>query len=247
MRIHVLSDLHLEFGPFAPPRVEAEVVVLAGDIDRGRRGVRWARESFADVPVVYVAGNHEYYGKALPKLTDELRAEGDGRLHVLEQDQVEIGGVPVFGCTLWTDLELLDDPARAREDAVERMNDYRLIRHSPTFRRLRPADTVAMHRRSVAWLKDAVEQGRTEGAVIMTHHAPSARSLPEAFAASPLSPCYASALDALVEASRARLWIHGHTHHPVDYVVGQTRVVSNPRGYVDEPVSGFEPALVLDL
>jgi len=58
MRIHILSDLHLEFGDFDPPRTDADVVVLAGDIHVGTRGVAWARERFHPTPVL---GNHEYY------------------------------------------------------------------------------------------------------------------------------------------------------------------------------------------
>jgi len=75
VQIRVLSDLHNEFASFVPPKVGADVTVLAGDTDIGKRGVGWAAAAFAGWPVIYVAGNHEYYGRAIPKLTgDELRA-----------------------------------------------------------------------------------------------------------------------------------------------------------------------------
>jgi predicted phosphodiesterase len=75
MRFHVLSDLHLEFGPFNPPAVEADAVILAGDIHPGRNGLKWALATFPNRPVIYVLGNHECYGQTLPKLTMELHEE----------------------------------------------------------------------------------------------------------------------------------------------------------------------------
>lgn len=246
MRIHVLSDLHLEFAPFQPPAAAADVTVLAGDIDRGKRGLQWAHQAFGDRPVVYVAGNHEYYAHALPKLTNELLAASEEPVHFLERTSAEIEGVWFFGCTLWTDFQLLGSPALARDTAQLKMNDYRKIRVTPQYRKLRSRDTLALHYRSRAWLEAAIERGETHGAVIVTHHAPSARSLAPHPAPDWLQPAYASALDPLVEASGARLWVHGHTHWPVDYWIGKTRVISNPRGYADEPTSGFDPALVVE-
>ena len=54
-------------------------------------------------------------------------------------------------------------------------------------------------------------------------------------------------MDSFVESSGVPLWIHGHTHHNVDYTVGRTRVFTNQRGYPEEPVAGFHPGLLLDL
>jgi len=247
MRIQILSDLHLEFSPLNLPAVEADATVLAGDINRGKRGLQWARQTFAGRPVVYVAGNHEYYTHALPKLTQELGAASDDILHFLEQGRVECGGVRFLGCTLWTDFQLLGTPLLARDTAQLKMNDYRKIRVSPQYCKLRARDTLDLHYRSRHWLEEAVEHGETRGAVIITHHAPSARSLSPEAPADWLSPAYASDLDTLIEASEAMLWVHGHTHRPVDYRVGGTRVISNPRGYADEPVVGFDPGLVIEL
>jgi hypothetical protein len=112
---------------------------------------------------------------------------------------------------------------------------------------LRARDTLDLHYGSRRWLDAVIERGDTSGAVIVTHHAPSARSLPPERSADWPSAAYASDLEPLVEASKARLWVHGHTHWPVDYRIGETRVISNPRGYTDEPVAGFDPALVIDL
>jgi predicted phosphohydrolase len=161
MRIHVLSDLHLGFGEFSPPRTDADVVILAGDIDQGLRGVRWARRSFGDMPVLYVIGNHEYYGQALPKLTGQFIAEGaDWPVRVLERSGVVLDGLRFLGCTLWTDLALYGDPYLAGVSLAQGMTDFRAIRVSPAYRRFRPSDAASLHRASVAWLKS--EWGRCD-------------------------------------------------------------------------------------
>jgi predicted phosphodiesterase len=97
MRIRVYSDLHLEFGPFDPPSsADVDVVVLAGDIDVKGRGVAFA-ERFP-CPVVYVPGNHEYYGGSIPRLTEKLKEAARGsHVHVLDGDSVVLGGTRVLG------------------------------------------------------------------------------------------------------------------------------------------------------
>jgi predicted phosphodiesterase len=248
MRIRILSDLHLEFGPVELPEVEADVVVLAGDVHKGMRGLGWARERFGETPVVYVLGNHEYYGEALPRLREKLEHEAAGSsIHLLENRAVEIGGVSFFGCTLWTDLELHGDVRLAEIEANARMTDFRAIRVSPKYRRLRPADTAVLHRASRRWLAAALASTSPGPRVVVTHHAPSARSLDPRTGWQLVSAAYGSHLDDLVAASGAALWIHGHTHHAVDHRIGETRVLSNPRGYRDETVKGFDAGLVVEV
>lgn len=97
MRIHVLSDLHLEFSPFAPQVTAADVIILAGDIHVKGRGVPWARQAF-EGPVLYVPGNHEFYGGHLSHTLASMRAEADTRVRVLERDDVVINGTRFLGC-----------------------------------------------------------------------------------------------------------------------------------------------------
>jgi hypothetical protein len=101
MRLHILADLHLECGSFQPSKVKADAVVLAGDIFNGVQGLEWALKTFPDQPVVFVAGNHEYYGGDIPKLTGELRKLAKGtNVHFLENDSVCIGDIVFLGATL---------------------------------------------------------------------------------------------------------------------------------------------------
>ena len=248
MRLHLLSDLHLEFAEMYPPEVEADVVVLAGDIDLGRKGRIWARDNFPGRPVVYVLGNHEFYRNSLPDLTVSLRQETDGgSIHVLENSAVEIAGYTFLGCTLWTDFRLSPNPEFAMTNAERMMSDYSVIQFSPERRRLRAHDTVQLHAESVAWLREALKQHDCRRTIVVTHHAPSAQSGAPFHVHSPLTPAFASNLDALVEASGVPLWIHGHTHYNVDYRLGSTRVLSNQRGYPDQSCPGFDPARVVEL
>jgi Icc-related predicted phosphoesterase len=248
MRVRFFSDLHLEFGPFEPPPAEADVVVLAGDVHLGVRGVRWAREAFPDKPVVYVPGNHEYYGHALPRLTEKMRdAARDSQVHVLDEEAVRIGDTTFLGATLWTDLELFGNRELAEASVQLALTDYERIRVSPKYRRLRPADTRKLHLYARTWLEAELARDPSGPAVVVTHHAPTPLSLDARFPTDPIQAGYASDLEELIRRHRPALWIHGHTHARHDYRVGETRVVCNPRGYTDEPVEEFDPAWTIEV
>ena len=248
MRLHLLSDLHLEFAPFEMPAVESDVIVLAGDVHTGRNGLKWIREAIPEKPVIYVLGNHEFYGETLPKLTDELRAEAEGtNVHVLENSRVEIGGVTFLGATLWTDFALNGDPVIGGLVAEQGMTDFRRIRTSPGYRKLRASCVRRLHADSVLWLRQETAAYRGRKAVVVTHCAPSAHSIHARYSGEPLNVAFASHLDDLVAESGAVLWVHGHSHNATNYVIGQTRVIANPRGYPDEINTGFNPTLVVEV
>jgi len=104
-----------------------------------------------------------------------------------------------------------------------------------------------MHLESRAWLGEQVSADAGKKKVIVTHHAPSPRSFPPHRMNHPLSPAYASDMEAIIAASGAALWVHGHIHHCSDYVIGSTRVVTNTRGYPEEKETGFNPSLVVEV
>ena len=247
MRLHILSDLHLEFAGFRVPSVDCDVVILAGDTHVGCEGIAWAADTFGDRPVVYVPGNHEYYGYALPKhVADMRRATRGTSVHVLDRGVLELDGVRILGCTLWTDFALDGHPRLARRLADETLWDYREISVLPRGRHLQPADTARRHHQARRWLQD--ELARASGpTVVATHHAPSRQSVSPEADDKPYTPAYASNLDDLVAGSGAALWIHGHTHLPRDYRLGATRVVCNPRGYPGQNADTFDPGLVLEV
>lgn len=144
LRIRYMSDLHLEFSDFTPPPLEADIVVLAGDIHTGTEGLDWAARSFPETPVLYLPGNHEYYGFDLPTLYRELAAYAKRLgIHFMNNQEVIVGGVRIIGSTIWTDFKLLGPSTLAMLAAETGMNDYQQITHGD--RSLRPIDTKSLH------------------------------------------------------------------------------------------------------
>lgn len=251
MNVLVLSDIHLEMQTYRPAPSGYDAVLAAGDIGLGLRGLEWLRQAFPDRPVLYVAGNHEYYGGAIPHLTDKLRAAAaDGHVRFLENDTMVLDGCRFLGCTLWTDFRLHgegDAELDAVAEASSRMSDYKRIRHSPRYRRLHPGDLRNMHLASRTWLARELATPFRGPTVVITHHAPSAQSVPAALLATPISAAYASRLEPLMASHPVALWVHGHTHHGVDYRIGHTRVFSNPLGYPGERPPAFRDDAVIEL
>ena len=248
MRIHVLSDLHLEFGPIELPKVDADLIILAGDVHTKLNGIRWIRDNIPETPVIYLAGNHEYYGEKLPRLLDKIREEATGtNIHLLENESFEFGGFRFFGATLWTDMELHGDHHVGCLEAQLKMNDYKRIRRFPDYRKLRPVDTRAMHHASVRHIETFLNSGDSRRSVVVTHHAPTILSLPEHRRTEIISCAYASRLESFIEDHEPLLWIHGHIHHSQDYRLARTRILSNPRAYIDDPNPNFNPSLIVDL
>lgn len=250
MRLHVLSDLHLEREPFTPDPVDADAIVLAGDIAPGTAGIEWIQDRFDGRPVLYVAGNHEFYGNDLPGLTDELRAAASGStVHVLENDEVVIDGVRFLGCSLWSDFDFAGAENRANSMQIcERLvNDYKQIRASEPGRRLLAEDTRAIHLASRAWLAGRLAAPHDGPTVVITHHAPIVRKAPENPLLAAIGGAFASDLTELMGGDGVNLWVFGHIHRTVDTDVYGTRVLSNQRGYPHEPVAGFEPGLVVEV
>ena len=249
MRLHILSDLHLEFGGSRRiPQTDADVVVLAGDIHLGQEGYRWAREQFPGKPVVYVMGNHEFYRHSLPDLIEALKRETAGsQIHLLENSAVEMNGFTFLGCTLWTDFQLTGNQAAAMRFAEATMNDYYVVRFDAEQRCLRARDTLRLHLGSVAWLREQLIRCNPARTVVVTHHAPSPRAEAPYHANSPLKPAFGSNLDSLVEQSGVPLWIYGHTHYNTDFKIGSTRVLTNQRGYPEQLCEGFNPGLVVEI
>jgi len=246
MKLHVVSDLHAGFRPFDLPETDADVLVLPGDIDVGVDGIALARTWAQERPVLYVAGNHEFYGQAIPRHLGKMAAAAEGSsVEFLENREVVIGGVRFLGCTLWTDFDLFGHRGQCMAAAEAVMNDFRQIRVDPEYRRFRGIDAASTNRRSLRWLIERTHEPFAGPTVIVTHHAPSIRSVKPVHRHDPVSAAFASDLEWMLD-GRAALWIHGHTHFSCDYTIGGTRVISNQRGYPGEE-SGFDPAFVVEV
>lgn len=245
MLIHLLSDLHNEFSPFTPEPLDCDVVILAGDIELKARGVEWAKQAFS-TPVLYVPGNHEFYGGHLTRTLEKLRAAGDDRVLVLDRDEVILAGVRFLGATMWTDFAATGNPHIAAFSAQNTLADFRQIR-TEGYRRIRPADLIAQAVQTKDWLRMKLSEPFDGLTVAITHHAPTLRSLQDnPHAGTDLDAAFANRWEDLMGGDKVALWVHGHSHIAVDYDVAGTRVVSNPRGYPGEE-TGFRSDLVIEV
>jgi len=245
MNLAVYSDLHLEFSDWAPPALPADAVLLAGDIHVGDAAFAWARRHFPDTPVLYVAGNHEFFGGDIPSVLARMRAAAKrhGIYFLDDAEHVECG-VRFLGTTLWTDFEFYGaEPAcigRSMRDARRGMRDYDLIDYRPG-ERLSPELTREIHQRQRRWLEARLAEPFAGPTVVLTHHLPHPRSVHPRYDGDAMNPAFVSDLGALF-GDAVRLWVHGHTHESCDYRVGATRVVCNPRGYIPQlPNPAFDP------
>lgn len=247
LKIRYMSDIHLEFSDFTPAKMASDVVVLAGDIHTGTEGLEWAARNFTDCPIIYLPGNHEYYGLDFPTHHVAM-AEAAERLgiHFLDNQEVVIGHVRFVGGTLWTDFELFGSQEAAMQAADDGMNDYRRItnRNAP----LHPRDTLALHQVTRMFLVEKLAEPFDGKTVVVTHHAPSLQSVPKDRQEGVNAVAYASNLEQL--AQQADVWIHGHTHQRHNYQLGQCQVLCNPRGYITEffrDKTGFDDKAFIEI
>lgn len=240
MRLQLLSDLHLETEDFDPqPTPGAEVLVLAGDIDAGWTGL----ERFAHwpVPVLMVAGNHEFDGRELDEAWPALRLHcASLGICLLERESLILTSnqglrVRFVGTIRWSDFDLFGP---LRQAQALRAGSY-FLRLMAATRRGAPLDVAAMREESLAcrqWLANELAQpalGHWDSTVVVTHFAPSLRSADPRFGAQAGTASFCNADDDLI--AQAELWLHGHLHCRQDYLVeragrSSTRVVCQATG-----------------
>jgi Icc-related predicted phosphoesterase len=243
MRIQIVSDLHLEFGPLALPTSHADVLVAAGDIAIGQEGHEWLQHM--PCPVIYIAGNHEYWRHDLHGLIQTLtEMSRHGNVYFLENRSLEIGGVRFIGCTLWTDFNG-GDPATMEEMSLV-MNDFRYISNGA--RPARPEDLLELNAESRRWLEQELATQYLGKTVVVTHHAPLMRSWYSGRGEDLTRFAYCNDLSELLSHRAVDLWVHGHVHEYLDYSAHGARIVCNPRGYCNyREVPDFEAAKVVSL
>lgn len=251
LRLNILSDLHLSVAGLDLPTADADVVILAGDISRPKQAFDWALK--LTKPVLYVAGNHEFYGNSISGTMADLKQRSQGtHIQILEQDQVVLQGVRFLGVTLWTDFLLYGEGAPQEEavsQALKFIRDFsRIESDNVADAAFTPAQSARLFQASKLWLEKQLAIPFDGPTVVITHHGPSPQSVHPRFEGSAVNPCFVSNLEDLMGAERVALWIHGHTHDSFDYRVSGTRVVCNPRGYQKDGVNEnalFNPNLVI--
>ena len=212
--------------------------------------------------VIYVMGNHEYYHSDFATALDEMRRKLAhlSNLYILEREIKVIDDVTFIGGTLWTDMNDRDELTLYHMRTM--MNDFRVIQNSGVpvhFRtqegefktrvaKFSPDDAVTEHVKMKEYIQVVTDMlGKNPNKyVVVGHHSPSRRSTHEMYAHDTImNGGYSSDLDQFIEdRPQIKLWTHGHTHHPFDYMVGETRVVCNPRGYIGHEARADEFALL---
>lgn len=254
MKFQVVSDLHLHFGKFDLPETDADVILIAGDIDNGRKATNWLirQSERLQKPIYFVLGNHEYYGKIYAEQT-ALWREALGKHDVTLLDYrsepyalLDCGEILLLGDTLWTDFNGNDPASKAIANYY--MNDFHCIMKSPDG--FKAEDSLMEHMAALQSFREVRDDFWKAKCIVMTHHSPSYMSVHPKFANDrELNGAYCSNLEEVMDELRVDLWVHGHTHTPFDYITaGKTRVVCNPRGYVgQEYCPHFNSSLVIEV
>ena len=278
VKVQLAGDLHLEHiensfpsERLIRPAFGADILVLAGDIAEGTRAI----ELFGDwpVPVVFVAGNHEFYGgrRWEQKRSDMRRASEGTSVVFLDCDTADLmpfeawraartnveTEVRFLGCTLWTDYRYRCNRTQRQlmENAELRISDHRRI--ATEHGAFRAEDALRDHERSRRWLEQELAVPFDGKTVVISHHGPHSLSVHPRYAGDATNAAFVSDLSDLMP--RVDLWLHGHVHDSCDYRIGRCRVVANPRGYVlrgpdvarvqdlQHENAAFKPALVVEV
>lgn len=235
MKVSVCSDIHNEFDIWKPINPDkADVLILAGDITlvsllEHKEHIKFFERCARKFPyVIYVLGNHEYYtGDFLTTLNvirDKLSHINN--LYILNDQYTKINDIVFFGSTLWTDC-YKENPLYMLE--ISRvMNDYNQIKNFTV------EDSIQEHKRSFNFLRNNLWKFKSDNVVVITHHSPTYRSIPEKYEYDyELNSAYSSNLDQFIlDRPQIKYWIFGHTHTPQEFFIGNTKLLNNSRGYV---------------
>jgi Icc-related predicted phosphoesterase len=276
VKLQILSDLHTDVAPIKPITIgdDVDAVVVAGDTCQGVRHAFVALRRIVPerVPIVMVAGNHEFYRRCIQSEITEAKAIAANYNVVFPEDDVALLGTTRFiGATLWTNYRVFGatNGAVAMDTARRRLNDHRKISWAKQpWKRFRPEEALLLHERSKSFIVDALNTPFGGCTVILTHHAPHFGSVAKGpYQNDILTAAYVSdltdvlmidagagastgAVDATVKETSSsnwnRIWLHGHIHSSSDYVVGTTRILANPHGYGFENPS-FNPRLIVEV
>lgn len=251
MKIKILSDLHMEFWndgdaihSLNSPHIDT-VLIIAGDLHVGKESmVALTKLRNCYRAIVYVPGNHEYYGNDFETLSREFSAFNSNNVHILNPGTVTIGNTHFIGATLWSDLAKGD--IAAMDAARDNMNDFYMIKYRD--RRLSTFQYRRLHYYDLEYLESTLPGYPAERTIVVTHHMPSYHCVHADYEGSPLNPAFTSDLDWLIEREKPRIWVHGHTHSSLDIIIGETSVICNPFGYRSGGLNQkFEPELMVEV
>ncbi|MCK4840690.1 MAG: metallophosphoesterase [Methylococcales bacterium] len=242
MRINYFSDIHLEFGFQVMPDNDAELIIAAGDIGIFTQGVKWLKT--LGKPVIYVAGNHEFYKNEYHETLKALRDECAGsNIYFLEKNTFIYKNIRFLGCSLWTNL-FIEGNEKAKI-LGESLNDFRKITYNK-----KPFDQDGfseLNFTSKMWLENELKKPYQGKTIVVSHHAPTEWSWND-----PLNKlkklAYCNDLKYLFHEYEIDAWFHGHVHGTADYRVAGSKILNNARGYVGRKlVDSFDVNMTVDV
>lgn len=259
MKLWIISDLHCEISPFLLGNnvPQFDILIAAGDICSPLfRSIEIIAELANGKPSILVAGNHEYFGFPTPFTMLDAITAGKKRanelgVHFLNNQTIEINGIRFLGTSLWTDYRLYQNEFEAMADAKRAMNDHRYIYPFDLGAPLTPHQCQKWHFEALEFLNTEMTKPFNGNTIVITHHLPHRECIAPRFMGSFLNPAFCSDLDWLIRKHSPSLWVHGHTHSPVNVMIDKTRIISNPRGYVSQKYgaenTGFNGELVIEV
>lgn len=249
MKIRLLSDLHIEGYSYYYEYAGEDIVVLAGDIHTKFRHRFILDQIPSNVKILFVAGNHEYYDEDFDAVNDffyELQAEYTN-FYWLHNESIIIDGVEFFGGTMFTNWELDNDTWTAKQKAKDGIADFTWITkkgRDGLNRRWNPENHLQEHLSFrdglVQWLNKPAEKR-----VVISHFVPHPEGSDPKFKGSWLNPYFLCDMTKYMQ--NINLWLYGHTHTSKDMMVGNCRLVCNPRGYGDENSNGWIKDLIVEI
>ena len=275
MKINLVSDMHLNFADIELPG--GDVLIMAGDIveagglrraDNAKRDTfladRYRRFFAEEMPkyrkVIYIMGNHEHYNNSYDDTPDRIRRELPDNVYFLEQESVQIDDVWFFGATFWTDMNK-GNPT-SMQIIKQGMNDFKIIKFGHGIKidnygesywtnQFTPAYAASVFKDTVDKLKVFLDEHKDDKVVVVSHHAPSAMSIDPTFKDDHhMNGAYYSDLSELIlDNPQIKTWVHGHMHNQSDYMIGDTRVLTNPRGYLgyETIANTFDPGFSFEV
>jgi predicted phosphodiesterase len=264
MYIRIISDVHTEFmldsSQFEMEELNEDnntILIIAGDFGVGTSGVPAIRRLAKQFKhIVYICGNHEFYRHTIGITEYEIQSELSDceNVHMLIGEYVEIDNIRIWGHTFWTSM---DDGASGDRwfffDYIKQyMNDFKVISrmNESTGKAVRftPDTAYYYYVKAKEKLTEFLNLDWAGHNVVVTHHAPSYKSVDNMYAGERSNPAYCSRLDDYIKKHNIALWIHGHMHTSKDYMIGDTRVICNAYGYTGYDLnSNFNPELRIDL
>jgi predicted phosphohydrolase len=254
MKIFTLSDLHVDVRPFTETFEghNDDIVIIPGDICpiNHYRFESTIRNICNNVKyLLFVPGNHEYYNCDIVKDSNILckLEEKISNFIILNNKTITLNNIKFIGSTMWTDMNKRNP--LSMHACKYHMNDFWIIKNNnKTFT---PESSVDLHEEAITFIEEEILNtiylSNDQDIIVITHHAPSYQSVIEKYKEDIVNPAFASELSEMILKYKIKYWIHGHMHSKLDYMIGETRVICNPRGYNDKENPDFNPKMELEI